>query len=376
MSSVLVAPSRSLAPLPAKQRTRDASRPWIALSSRVYIPAVGMAALAAALVGLGWSNHWGGQHFTGSLTSLRVVLVGPLTLGIIGVFLIVERIWPAQQRPLFARGYRHDLLLTVMNVAFVAPLVTALTLSFVEVVRRGLPWIVLPKLATFPHWGVIAVIVVAMDGLNWFVHLANHRVRMLWRFHELHHSQEDMSVLTVFRTHPLIHVSYLLALVPGVVLLANGAVSITILVIYAGIVAFAHSNTRLSFGPLGRIFVSPNYHRIHHQLDGPQDVNLGFALTIWDQIFHRAAFPNAETVGIDTGLPGRPLIVEQAAPRPQHFAVLAAQLVAPFRPMRELAESQTPRSAPHQSAAAAAVTPGYEQPRDCLDVTLGELASW
>ena len=47
-----------------------------------------------------------------------------------------------------------------------------------------------------------------MDGCNWFVHLANHRVRMLWRFHELHHSQEDMSVLTVFRTHPLIHVSY------------------------------------------------------------------------------------------------------------------------------------------------------------------------
>ena len=66
-----------------------------------------------------------------------------------------------------------------------------------------------------PRWAAIAVIVVAMDACNWFVHLANHRVRMLWRFHELHHSQEDMSVLTVFRTHPLIHVSYLLALIPG-----------------------------------------------------------------------------------------------------------------------------------------------------------------
>ncbi len=305
--------------------------------------------MAAALVGIGWSSHWGGEHFAGSLTSLRVVLVGPLTLGIIGVFLVVERIWPAQQRPLFARGYRHDLLLTVMNVVLVAPLVTALTLSFVAVVRRGLPWIVLPKIGTLPRWGAIAVIVVAMDGLNWFVHLANHRVRMLWRFHELHHSQEDMSVLTVFRTHPLIHVSYLLALIPGVVLLANGAVSVTVLVIYAGIVAFAHSNTRLSFGPLGRVLVSPNYHRIHHQLDGPQDVNLGFALTIWDQIFHRAVFPTPETVGIDTGLPGRPLMVEQATPRPQHLAVLAAQLVAPFRPMRDLTVPPSIRSAPHRS---------------------------
>jgi len=142
-----------------------------------------------------------------------------------------------------------------------------------------------------------------------------------------------MNVLTVFRTHPLIHVSYLIALIPGIVLLANGTLPITLLVIYGGIVAFAHSNTNLGFGPLGRIFVSPNFHRIHHRLDGRQDVNLGFALSIWDQLFHVAVFPTPETIRADTGLPGRPLIVEQASARPQHLRVFAAQLVAPFRPM-------------------------------------------
>ena len=63
---------------------------------------------------------------------------------------------------------------TVLNAGSVAPLVTALTLSFVAVVRSGLPWIVLPKFGFLPRWGAIALIVVAMDGLNWFVHLANH----------------------------------------------------------------------------------------------------------------------------------------------------------------------------------------------------------
>ena len=314
------------------------------MTSRVYLPACLIALVAALLVGVGWSTHWGGDAFAGSLTSLRVVIVGPAALAILGVFLIVERVWPAQPRPLFATGYRHDLILTGFNALLVAPLVTALTLSFVHVVRTGLPWIVLPKIGTVPRWGVIAVIMVAMDFCNWFAHLANHRVRMLWRFHELHHSQEDMNVLTVFRTHPLIHVSYLIALIPGVVLLANGALSITVLVMYGGIVAFAHSNTRLGFGPLRRIFVSPNYHRIHHDLNGPQDVNLGFALTIWDQLFHRAVFPTAETVRIDTGLPGRPLRVEQASPRARHFSVLAAQLVGPFRPMPEPEELLSIRS--------------------------------
>jgi sterol desaturase/sphingolipid hydroxylase (fatty acid hydroxylase superfamily) len=303
MSSVLDAPYRQLVLARVGRRSREARRSRLRLSSRVYLPACSIVAVAAVLVGIGWANHWGGADFADSMTNLRVIVVGPLTLVIIGAFLIVERLHPAQRRPLFARGYRQDFFYTVLNATLVVPLVIALSLSFSEVARKSLPWIVLPKFGTVPRWGAIVVIFVAMDGLNWFAHLANHRVRMLWRFHELHHSQEDMSVLTVFRTHPLIHVS-------------------------------AHSNTNLGFGLLDRIFVSPNFHRIHHKLDGPQDVNLGFALTIWDQLFHRAVFPTPETIRTDTGLPGRPLIVEQAAERPRHLLVLAAQLVAPFRPMQ------------------------------------------
>jgi sterol desaturase/sphingolipid hydroxylase (fatty acid hydroxylase superfamily) len=332
MSSVLITHSEPTARVRAGW-SQPAKGAWARVTSRVYLPALSIAAVAAVLVVIGWTNHWAGDGFAGSLTSLRVILVGPVTLAILGTLLIVERIWPAQQRPLFARGYRHDVLLTLMNVSLVAPLVTALTLSFSEVLRRSVPWIVLPRIGPLPRWGAFVLIVVAMDGCNWFAHLANHRVRMLWRFHELHHSQEDMNVLTVFRTHPLIHVSYLIALLPGVVLLANGAISSTFLVVYGGIVAFAHSNTALSFGPLGRVFVSPNYHRIHHRLEGRQDVNLGFALTIWDQLFHTAVFPTRETVGIATGLPGRPLKVEQAGERPRHLSVLGAQLIAPFRPL-------------------------------------------
>ena len=326
MLTFVETPTRSTVP-GAVERVQERVR------SRVYLPACAMVAVAGALVGFGWATHWGGAAFAASMTSLRVVVIGPTTIVIIGVFLVVERLRPAQRRPLFARGYRQDLLFTVLNGTLVVPLVTALTLSFAAVAQRSLPWIVIPKIGLVPRWGVIAVIIVAMDGCNWFVHLANHRNRVLWRFHELHHSQEDMSVLTVFRTHPLIHVSYLVALIPGIVLLANGTLPITLLVIYGGIVAFAHSNTNLGFGPLGRIFVSPNFHRIHHRLEGRQDVNLGFALSIWDQLFHTAVFPTPETIRGDTGLPGRPLIVEQAAPRARHFRVFAAQLVAPFRPM-------------------------------------------
>lgn len=331
MSSVTVQPRR---PMTGARSASGSRRGLLAsISSRVYLPAFSLLAVAIVLVTIGALSHWGGSSFTASLTSLRVILVGPATLVMLGVFLVVERLRPAQRRPIFARGYRQDLLYTVLNATVVAPLVVALSLSFAEVLRHSMPWVVMPHVAAVPRWGIIALIFVMMDFCNWFAHFGNHRVRVLWRFHELHHSQEDMSVLTVFRTHPLIHVSYLIALIPGVVLLANGAVPATLLVAYGAVVAFEHSNTNLGFGPLERVFVSPNYHRIHHQLTGPQDVNLGFALTVWDQLFGRAIFPSAETIRADTGLPGRPLAVEQAGESPRHLRVFLAQLVGPFRPL-------------------------------------------
>ncbi|HUE09199.1 MAG TPA: sterol desaturase family protein [Acidimicrobiales bacterium] len=321
------------------------------LAARVYLPACLWVAGAAALIGFGWATNWGGVNYAGSVGVLRVIVLGPLTLAIIGPILILERVRPAQRRPLVARGHRQDVLYTLLNVALVAPLVTALTLSFAALINRAAPWLVLPHLGFVPQWVAVAVIFVAMDGCNWFVHLINHRVRVLWRFHELHHSQEDLNALSVFRTHPFLHVSYVLALLPGVILLHNGVVSALLLVLYGGWVALAHSNTNLTFGPLGRVFVSPNYHRIHHRLDGAQDVNLGFALTVWDQLFRRAVFPTAETVRIDTGIPGRPLRVEQEGPRPRHLAVLAAQLVGPFRPMSQPVDLPTIRDAPATSEA-------------------------
>jgi hypothetical protein len=160
-----------------------------------------------------------------------------------------------------------------------------------------------------------------------------------------------------------------------VVLLANGVMSTAVLVVYASVVAFAHSNTNLGFGPLERIFVSPNYHRIHHKVDGAQDVNVGFALTIWDQLSGRAIFPTEDTIRTDTGLQGRPLVVEQTGPRPRHLAVFAAQLVAPFRPMRGASDGPQVRSAMSSTADERVA----DEPADVdeqADVDERRVASW
>ena len=85
-----------------------------------------------------------------------------------------------------------------------------------------------------------------------------------------------------------------------------------------------------SFGPVGKIVCSPAYHRLHHAVDGPYDVNLGIVLTIWDVLARRAVFPARGAPACRTGLAGRPLPIEQIGARYRPIRVFSAQLAEPF----------------------------------------------
>jgi sterol desaturase/sphingolipid hydroxylase (fatty acid hydroxylase superfamily) len=142
-----------------------------------------------------------------------------------------------------------------------------------------------------------------------------------------------MSVLTTFRTHPLVHATYLPALFPALILGANGAVPAAAIIAYSCLVTLPHANLRWTFGPLGRIFVSPAYHRFHHvstPLDERGAVNFGFVLVFWDRMARRAVFP-AGGAPVETGISGRPVPIEQAASVAGIPRVVLSQLAQPFR---------------------------------------------
>jgi hypothetical protein len=88
---------------------------------------------------------------------------------------------------------------------------------------------------------------------------------------------------------------------------------------------------RWTFGPLGRVFISPAYHRLHHAasfIDDRGTVNFGFVLVCCDQMIHRAAFPTG--VPVATGISGRPVPIEQTSSPSSTPKVMLAQLAQPF----------------------------------------------
>ena len=265
------------------------------------------------------------------LSAGRAELAAPLLIALVVATGICERIWPAERRPVLARGHVQDACYLALHAIVVIPLMTLLSVGAATLIGNHAPWIELRSTATWPGWLLVPLTVVAMDAANWLAHYADHRLDALWRFHALHHSQEELSVLTSFRAHPLMHTTgFILATIPVMVLMPTRPITPVLITIYVCVGTLQHANLRWTFGPLGRLIVSPAYHRLHHARED-QAVNLGVVLTIWDVLACRARFPaRGDAVG-RTGLAGRPVPVEQDDSAGRALLLMAEQLIEPFR---------------------------------------------
>jgi sterol desaturase/sphingolipid hydroxylase (fatty acid hydroxylase superfamily) len=273
------------------------------------------------------------SHHTVSstLTAGWATLVPPLFVGLVLLTVVCERIWPAERRPLFARGHVQDALYFLVHVLAIAPFMTLLSVGAAVVLGGHAAWLRAPWTAHWPRVAVVVVTLVAMDLCNWLAHVADHRLGALWRFHALHHSQEELTVLTSFRAHPLMHTTgFVLATVPVLALAGAHPLAPVLVTVYVCLGTLPHMNVRWSYGPLGRVFVSPAYHRLHHAAER-QDRNLGVVLTVWDMASGRARFPDPDEGPCATGLAGRPVPVEQAQGGGRRgLRLLARQLEQPF----------------------------------------------
>ncbi len=298
---------------------------------RLNVPSVVLAGLTILIVWVAVAGLVRQGHLRSVLSAGRAELAAPLLVLLVVATGICERIWPAERRPALARGHVQDVCYLVLHAIVVIPLMTLLSVGAADLIGRYAGWIELRPAAHWPGWLLFPLTIVGMDAANWLAHYADHRLGPLWRFHALHHSQEELSVLTSFRNHPLMHTTgFLLATVPVMVLMPTRPIAPVLITIYVCIGTLQHANLRWTFGPLGKVIVSPAYHRLHHAPD-VQNANLGVVLTIWDVLAGCAKFPARGAEPGRTGLAGRPVPVEQSDPGPSPVLLMAAQLAEPFQ---------------------------------------------
>jgi sterol desaturase/sphingolipid hydroxylase (fatty acid hydroxylase superfamily) len=291
-------------------------------------------AIGAATAYLTWRGWRALEATSGGarrvITAEGMVLIGPAVLLLIVVVLAAERRWPAVRRPLTARGHRQDAVYLAVYVLVAVPVVTLLSSGFAVTGLRMAPWLVQHPFSPAPRWALIVLAVVLADACNWVAHFLNHRITTFWRYHALHHSQEEMSILTAFRAHPLVHASFQIAALPLLLLGIAGEIPVPVLVGYVVLSTLPHANVPWGFGPLRYVVVSPSYHRLHHDESDARGVNLGTVLVVWDMLAGLAVFPEKGAAPVATGLRGRPIPVEQSDDARGWLSVLGRQLVEPL----------------------------------------------
>lgn len=226
-------------------------------------------------------------------TARLLVFVGGLAFFYLVESLVHTRPWhsPRSRRLLF------HAFLAVLNTVLLRLAVAGPLLYWTLVVQRhgwGLArWLGLSGLTE------IVVTLVVLDFADYWWHLFNHRVPLLWRFHQAHHVDTHVDVTTALRFHP------------GELLMSGGFKALWLLLwgpsllaaaVFEASVSLASQYHHSNFDYPDRVEtalrtfnVTPRMHASHHSAITPTlNANFSTIFSFWDRLFGTYVCPTEE----------------------------------------------------------------------------------
>lgn len=156
-------------------------------------------------------------------------------------------------------------------------------------------------------WLELLIAVMALDFCaQWLAHYLLHRVKWMWKFHLVHHSDTHVDATTGTRHHPG---DYLIREIFSIACIFIFGIPLAFYVFYRITTVFCtyltHANIRLPKAmdrAMSLIFVSPDMHKFHHHFERPwTDSNFGNIFSIWDRIFGTFIYDDPKKIiyGVD-----------------------------------------------------------------------------
>ncbi len=206
-------------------------------------------------------------------------------------YIIAEHLRPAVARPRW-QSYLLNTAIGLSTLVLAAPIGMAAGMA-AGAVHAALGW--QPFAIPFDQFDAIPTIGPALklaflalaplilhDLWFYWSHRLEHRVRFLWAFHSLHHSDPEMNCTTWARDHFLqsgwraFFPVFTLGLIVQLEYRDAGLAALFSQIAFMLWSMFYHSAIRAELPWLDRVLVTPQVHRIHHSLD-PAHFNKNFA---------------------------------------------------------------------------------------------------
>lgn len=214
--------------------------------------------------------------------------------------------------PLFKFTYmkwRHALpniffTLTTVAINFGLAFLLLHTADWVKVNEFG----IINWLPEMPLWLYALIGVMLLDFVGAYLpHFVEHKVKLLWMVHLVHHTDHHVDTTTANRHHPLESVIRFVFTLFGVFIIGT---PIALVFLYQSIsliaTQFTHANIKMP-KKLDRLMsyfiVSPDMHKVHHHNMLPYtDSNYGNIFSIWDRLFGTFMVLDREKIiyGVDT----------------------------------------------------------------------------
>jgi sterol desaturase/sphingolipid hydroxylase (fatty acid hydroxylase superfamily) len=215
---------------------------------------------------------------------LTMVLAATIALEIAG-----RKNWRVRYRSI---NFRIDLLYYIL---YYGGIYHALFFTWIYKALSGLvtahaPWLQMNLMASMSPAMQMLTLILVSDFIGYWSHRLRHSNRYLWAFHSIHHSQTTLTAVTNYRFHIVDETVLRLCLfIPFQMLGTSIAVWLWVDFIMAWILLLQHSEWDWTYGPFGRIFVSPAFHRIHHAKDERlHNSNYAMLFSFWDDLFRTA----------------------------------------------------------------------------------------
>ncbi|MCA0356223.1 MAG: sterol desaturase family protein [Proteobacteria bacterium] len=225
----------------------------------------------------------------------------PVWLVVILTLVLVELVWRMRE------GHGYDGRSALTTLGLVAGNIPAAALN--AVVLGGLytaAWRVAPIHLPLDDWWTWVLGFVAVEFAYYGFHRASHRVRWLWASHAVHHSSEQMTLLSSLRLGwtNLLSAGWAFY-VPLILIGFDPKLVVLLLTLNLRYQFFLHTEAKISLGPLEWLLNSPSHHRVHHgRNDAYLDCNYGGVLIVFDRLFGTFR-PEREDEPVEYGLKGR-----------------------------------------------------------------------
>jgi len=244
--------------------------------------------------------------------TLRNLTAAFSTLVVVGlVFLIIAIVFKPKtwrkdvQRAIPETGV--NIRFFIFNTLVSLPVVTFATTYWAQILQDdGMIFIDRAAWEAMPAALMLLIVVFVSDFVGYWRHRLEH-TPLFWPSHAVHHSDTEMTWLTLERFHP---VNVLTTVMIGTTVMLMMGLPVWA-VIFNGLIRhyygyLLHADLPWSFGKLGKIIVSPAMHRWHHSVEvEAHDTNFAVIFCLFDRCFGTYHMPGtfATKLGVTDDIP-------------------------------------------------------------------------